>query len=149
MRRLLVSFIMIMILSGCNTNEVDNGVFEYKDSYVGDNSDVENIINNLREDNSIVGFQLITTDEPYGIIVNYDGLEDEKIAVYYATYLFTLVVNVEWITIHFDDADITITRDDLQDWYNVDLSKFTSEEELEELIEDNAEEVNEILNSVK
>lgn len=149
MGRLLVSFIVIMILSGCNANEVDKGVFEYKNSYVGDNSAVGNIIDNLREDDSIEGFQLITTDKPYGIIVNYDGLEDEKVAVYYATYLFTLVVNVEWITIHFNDADITITRDDLQDWYNVDLSKFTSEEELEELIEENAEEVNEILNSVK
>lgn len=149
MRKFIVVMLSVMLLSGCSTKKVDEGIFEYQDSSVGDNSEVSNIIQQLKEDERIEGIELKTSENPYGIVVNYDGMEDEEAAVYYATYLFTLVTNVEWVSVHFNDAEITLTKNELQNWYDKELRTITSEEELDELIHSNADKWDEIVNSTK
>lgn len=143
MRKVII-ILLVVILSGCSTGEVDSGVFEYKGSNVGDNSSVGKIIHHLEEKEQIEGFELSTNEEPYGITVNYNGLEDEETAVYYATYLFTLITNADWVSIHFNDAEITITKDDLQGWYGEDLEKIDSEEELLDLIENHTKNLDDL-----
>ncbi len=63
------SLLMILIFSGCNTkNEVENP-FKYRNSYVGDNNAVGNIVRQLEGANYIQGFELKTKDMPYGIMI--------------------------------------------------------------------------------
>lgn len=149
MKKFIVIMLSVLMLGGCSTKEVDKGVFEYKDSLIGDNSAVGNIIQGLTEGEHIEGFELKTSENPYGIVVNYDGMEDEEAAIYYSTYLFALVTNIEWVSIHFNDAEITLTKSDLQDWYGKELSTITSEEELEELIHSHSEEWDKFISSTK
>lgn len=146
MRKFIVTMLSVMLLGGCSTKKVDEGIFEYQN---GDNSAVSNIIQQLKDDERIEGIELKTSENPYGIVVNYDGMEDEEAAVYYATYLFTLVTNVEWVSVQFNDAEITLTKNELQNWYDKELGTIKSEEELDELIHSNANKWDEIVNSTK
>ena len=69
-------FILLLGIIGCSkyseeketTNESNvnlNTVLKYKDSYVGDNSSVSNIINNLPGNIYNEGIELQTTSKPY------------------------------------------------------------------------------------
>ena len=46
----LSSFLLlaILIVSGCNTKNGEEDIFKFKDSYVGDNSAIGNIVNQLQ-----------------------------------------------------------------------------------------------------
>lgn len=48
-------------------------LIKYKDSYVGDNSAVANILSKLPANAFSSGFSLQTTKEPYGITINYNA----------------------------------------------------------------------------
>ena len=113
---------VLLLLSGCNSNDrnINNDVFQFKDSFVGDNSAVENIVNQLSGAEQLNGFELKTNEEPYGIILNYDWTESEQeykeTVIYHVTFLITLVQNVEWITINSNIGEYTITKENLQEW---------------------------------
>lgn len=149
MGKFIVMILTIFIFSGCSTKEVEEDVFKYKDSPIGDNSAIGNIIHGLTEGEHVEGFELKTRENPYGIVVNYDGMEDEEAAVYYATYLFTLVTNVEWVSIHFNDTEITLTKSELQDWYGKEFETIKSEEEIEELLHNYSEDWDDIVEATK
>lgn len=127
----------ILVVSGCSTkNEED--IFKFKDSSVGDNSAIGNIVNHLQKADHFKDFELKTKNEPYGMILNYDLLDEgnyKKIAIHNATFIFALVQNVDWITFNFEDQEYKITRESLQDWYGENLSELESESETEELIQ--------------
>lgn len=136
----------LIFLSGCtlNSGAADVDVFQYKNSYAGDNSAVGNTLMHLQGAEHYNGFQLHTTTEPYGITANYDwtesGLDQKETAVHNASYLFALIQNADWVTFHFDTMEgpeeYTITRDGLQAEYDVDLRGIEGEEELEEYIKE-------------
>lgn len=158
MSRLFALSMLLIFLSGCtlNSDAVDVDVFQYKNSYVGDNSAVGNTLMHLHGAEHYNGFQLHTTEEPYGITANYDWSESElnqkETAVNNASYLFALIQNADWVTFHFDAVEgaeeYTITREDLQSEYDVELQAIETEDELKEhikeLLEDDAK-VNELL----
>ena len=75
---LSLSLLVILIVSGCNTNSEKEDMFKFKDSFVGDNSAVGNIVNQLQGAQHLKGFQLETKEKPYGIILNYDWAESEQ-----------------------------------------------------------------------
>lgn len=149
-KSLFFLLLAMLFLSGCNSNDTNaNGdIFQFKDSYVGDNSAVGNIANQLRGGEHITGFELKTNEEPYGIILNYDWVESEQeykeTVIDNATFLFTLVQNVDWVTFNFDIREYTITRETLQEWYGKDLSEFQDENELRELIEEYLKDENKV-----
>ncbi|WP_078427617.1 DUF4825 domain-containing protein [Alkalihalobacterium alkalinitrilicum] len=152
---LLFSIIVIFLFSGCNETNVNADIFQYKDSFVGDNSAVGNIANQLPGGEHLNGFELKTSEEPYGIILNYDWLNSEQeykeTVIYNATFLFTLVQNVDWITFKSDRYEITITKEDLQEWYGKEFSEVQNEDELKELIQENLKDenlVNQLLKSL-
>ena len=122
------------LLYGCNANNKNGNIFQFKDSFVGDNSAVGNIANQLRSGENLEGFELKTKEKPYGIILNYDWLESEQnykeTAIFNATFLFSLVQNVDWITFNFDNREYKITKGNLQEWYGKELSEFKNEDEL-------------------
>ena len=91
----------------------------------------------MRSGENLEGFELKTKEKPYGIILNYDWLESEQnykeTAIFNATFLFSLVQNVDWITFNFDNREYKITKGNLQEWYGKELSEFKNEEELRKL----------------
>nr|WP_222439463.1 DUF4825 domain-containing protein [Sporosarcina sp. BP05] len=138
----------MLFLSGCNTNNKNGNLFQYKDSFVGDNSAVGNIANQLRSGENLEGFELKTKEKPYGIILNYDWLESEQnykeTAIFNATFLFSLVQNVDWITFNFDNREYKITKGNLQEWYGKELSEFKNEDELRKYIQEYLKDENKV-----
>lgn len=138
----------ILIVSGCSTKNEKEDIFEFKDSYVGDNSAVGSIVNQLRSADHFKNLELKTTAEPHGIVLNYDWSDSEenykKTVINNATFLFALVQNVDWITFNFDDQEYKITRENLQDWYDENLSDLKSESETEKLVQKHLEDENKI-----
>src|SRR4051794_19168157 len=128
------TMLILLFLNGCNSSNVNEGIFQFKGSYVGDSIAVVNIVNQLPSGEYFEGVELKTKEEPYGIILNYEGIEAEEIekkyketAIYNATFIFALVQNAEWITFKFDNQEYKVAKENLQDWYGKELSKFTSE----------------------
>ncbi|MCT2536885.1 DUF4825 domain-containing protein [Aquibacillus koreensis] len=123
-------------------------IFQYKDSFIGDNSAVVNLTNQLRNGEHVEGFELNTKEQPYGIIINYDLLGSEQdyidTALYNATFLFVLVQNVDYATFHFGKDEYTVTKENLQDWYGEELSEFTNEEKLTRYVQKQLENENKV-----
>ncbi|MGE7926044.1 DUF4825 domain-containing protein [Viridibacillus arvi] len=154
---LSLSLLVILIVSGCNTNngkeDGKEDIFKFKDSLVGDNSAVGNIVNQLQGAEHLKGFELETKERPYGIILNYDWSESEqnykKTAIFNATFLFTLVQNADWITFNFDNQEYKITKENLQNWYGEDFSELKNEYDLKALTQkhlENEDKVNQLFN---
>ena len=148
---LSLSLLVILIVSGCNTDNEKEDIFKFKDSFVGDNSAVGNIVYQLQGAEHLKGFELETKERPYGIILNYDWSESEqnykKTAVFNATFLFTLVQNAEWITFNFDTQEYKITKENLQTWYGEDFSELKNENDLKALTQkhlENEDKVNQL-----
>ncbi|MED4056571.1 DUF4825 domain-containing protein [Niallia taxi] len=138
---LFASLTILLLLSGCNTKETNKDIFQYKDSYVGDNSAVGNIVYKLPGAQQLSGIELKTKEEPYGIILNY-GWEKSKnqykeLVIYNTTFLFTLVKNVDWITVKSERKEYTVTKEDLQKWYGKDFSNIQTAKELRKLVQQN------------
>lgn len=156
----IISMIILMIATACSNTDLQTvDLFKFKDSYVGDNSAVGNITRELPSPNGeqIDGLELKTTEEPYGIIVNYKSVETteqtkvnyEETALFNATYLFALVKNVDWVTFHFVHQELTVTREDLQNWYGKDLREFQNEDKLTTFAQKFLEKENEAKNFFK
>ncbi|MGD7043088.1 DUF4825 domain-containing protein [Jeotgalibacillus proteolyticus] len=156
---LLISSLIMLFLSGCNSsdNNADVDLFQYKGSYVGDNSAVINSVNHLQGAKHFSGVELKTKDEPYGITVNYNwfdsGLDDKETAINNASYLFTLIQNVDWIKFDFEMVEevyeYKITRENLQELYGIEFSEIDNEVKLKGLIQESLKDekkVNELLN---
>ena len=99
------------------------------------------------------GFELKTGEEPYGIILNYNGEDPEKnykkIVVYNATFLFALIQNADWVTFNFANEEYTITKEKLQNWYGEDFTGMQSEDEVKTFIQkhlDDGDKVNQLFN---
>lgn len=134
------SLLILLFLNGCNSSNGNEDIFQFKDSYVGDNNAVGSIVRQLPSGEYLNGFELKTKEEPYGIILNYTDIDVEEIeksdketAIYNATFIFTLVKNAKWVTFHFDDQEYKITKEDLESWYGKKLGEYTSEEDLTKL----------------
>lgn len=149
MRKILIAAMLLaaalLIAGACSpllaAKEPD--LFEYEGAVVGNNSAVLNTLNRLPGAEHFTGFELETKQQPYGIIASYDWTEtassNKEIAVRNATYLFTLIDNVERVQFDFDTGagveQYRLTRERLQAWYEVDLTGIDEQEKLEELIE--------------
>ncbi|MDZ5712607.1 DUF4825 domain-containing protein [Jeotgalibacillus sp. HH7-29] len=134
----------MLFLSGCTANaeKADFDIFQYKDSYVGDNSAVVNSVIHLQGEAYFSGLELQTKDEPYGVTVKYDweesALDAKETMIHNASYLFTLLQNVSWISFEFEMPNgvdgYQVTRESLEEVYGVDLLDIDDEDELKELI---------------
>ncbi|WP_291575890.1 DUF4825 domain-containing protein [Clostridium sp. UBA4548] len=103
---------------GKTTSQIETyDLIKYKDSYVGDNSSVGNIIAKLPGNEYNAGFSLQTDKEPYGITINYKAKEslgedsynkfwsDKKVTEFLeknAVVLLSLVQNAEVIEFNVD-----------------------------------------------
>ncbi|XTR38664.1 DUF4825 domain-containing protein [Paraclostridium tenue] len=122
-------------------------LLEYKDSYVGNNSAIGNIISNLPANIYNKKFELQTKSKPYEINIDYKDFEDTyvkfedntSITIPFseaikknAMILLSLVKNADIINFNFENGtDITYKRDELVDAYKndygVNLEKITND----------------------
>lgn len=147
---------ILLIFTGCNSenenkSEMDlTKLTEYKDSVVGDNSAIGNIIHNLPGAKYAESFALKTDKEPYGIMVDYVDKKDpqekedkenywtkevtEKIFLNNATAMFALVKNLQNLTFNLQNGDeqkvFTVTRKDMEKFYGKDLKGYGNDKEL-------------------
>ncbi|WP_428912546.1 DUF4825 domain-containing protein [Niallia sp. Krafla_26] len=153
---MVLSFIILILLNGCIPSEVneDEDIFKFKDSYVGDSGAVGNITRRLPNPNGehISGLELKTTEEPYGIILNYTNVEkSEDIetnyrenALYNATFILALVKNADWVKFNFVEQELIVSREELQNLYGKDLRQFNYEEELSNFIQEKLKDENKV-----
>ena len=146
---LFYSLLILLILNGCSSNEVKEteDLFQFKNSYVGDAGAVGNITMKLPKPNGekISGLELETTEEPYGIIVNYSSTEENEpievnyneLALFNATFILSLVQNADWVKFNFVEQELKISREELQNYYGKDIREFNNEEELSKFIQEN------------
>ena len=147
---LVISLLLFAVYSNKNgQNETSNiaELLKYKNSYVGDNSAVGNILYHLDGSQYVQHFSLKTREKPYGIEISY-GIKDnvhkmefdkywteEKTKVIFlnnATTLFGLVKNVDYININLDTEPkriLTVSREEMEKFYGNDIQLFADSEE--------------------
>lgn len=162
-------FILLLGIIGCSkyseeketTNESNvnlNTVLKYKDSYVGDNSAISNIINNLPGNIYNEGIELQTTSKPYEITIYYKSFKDISIRFEdnsllsssfpyvmktNALIIFSLVQNADIVNFNIADENIiTYERTSLvnehKDDFGNNLEKITNDKSsLENFIKTN------------
>lgn len=123
--------------------DTNKDIFQYKNSYIGDNSAVGNILNRLPSNDQLTQFSLETKEEPYGMIVQYKDTDPpmteeviRETIIYNSTFIFALVSNAERIKIAFDNRMYLITREELQEWYGKELGQISNEQDLKKLTQD-------------
>jgi hypothetical protein len=85
------SLLLLLFLNGCiPSNNVSGDIFQFKDSYVGDNSAVGSIIRQLPNGEHSEGFELKTKEEPFGIVLKYGDIEARMIDALLKKRLFTM-----------------------------------------------------------
>lgn len=114
-------------------------LMKYKDSYVGDNSAVGRILYQLPANQYQNGFHLKTKEEPYEIVIRYEGMVDtadaKELFENNAIILFSLIQNVDLIKVEVegsaqaDDHVYSYSRTELESAYDVDLIELSSNED--------------------
>ncbi|TYR80832.1 DUF4825 domain-containing protein [Priestia megaterium] len=153
MKRLLIPMLSFSFLFGCQQSEEPKIVsaetnvkhlVSYKDSYVGDNSTIANIIAHLPGNAYFHQFSLQTKKKPYYISIDYKADKNlnqfehewsetrtKKTLLNNATALLILVQDAN--AVHFNvhtivPQSITITRNELEDFYGRPLSTYAASE---------------------
>ncbi|WP_270180932.1 DUF4825 domain-containing protein [Alkalihalobacillus sp. CinArs1] len=146
----LVFIVLLIIVSGCRSAEpAEETLFQYKDSYIGDNGAVGAILRMLPGSTELKSLSLQTKSEPYGLTAYYSKAlpeeEQRETFLFNATFLFTLIQNAEVVSADYDGEVLSVTRDELQAWYGENLFEAASEDELIDLAQpklEDSEQVN-------
>jgi hypothetical protein len=146
-KRRFIAFICLLlftgVMSGCSNREtIQPDLFQYKGSFVGDNSAISSIVNGLPHAEALNEIALQTNKTPFGITLTYGELDVENVAEVMqeivttnSTYLFTLIQNVDVVTIAFPDEQYTVSKKEVQGWYDEDLQNVADEQALQALIQ--------------
>lgn len=147
-RPFIFLFVLLLTLAGCDSNSRsagagDKDIFQYKDSYVGDNSAIGSILGMLPQSDRLKQFSLSTADKPYRITVQYNEAaspmsesEIRETVIFNATFLFALVQNVDQVHLELEGQSYLITREQLQSWYGKELDQFENEQDLRNLTQE-------------
>ncbi|MCH3963377.1 MAG: DUF4825 domain-containing protein [Clostridium sp.] len=112
-------------------------LIKYKDSYVGDNSSVGNIISRLPANAYNTGFSLQTSKKPYGITINYKAIQDLKEKDYNnfleknAAVLFFLIQNADFVEFNVENINeksYKYNRKNLEEKYGINLKKLFTDD---------------------
>lgn len=128
---------ILVLLSGCSLKgNASETIFQYKDSYIGDNSAVVGIIEQLRNNEQFEKLSLETKKKPYGMIIDYKESANmsekamEEAALYNATFLFALIKNAEWVIFDFKKQKFTVTKKKFEKWYGTQVENISNEKDL-------------------
>ncbi|WP_341281205.1 DUF4825 domain-containing protein [Paenibacillus sp. FSL H8-0537] len=143
---LIIMMVMMLTLVACNsTNKVsdsDEDLFKFKNTLIGSNSAVGQIVHQLPANDKLDKMMLETEQEPYGLSLNYKNDNNplspddwEQTIVYNASFIFALIPNVDRITFTVEEKTYVIHREFLQKWYDGHvLVEFESTNDLKEFI---------------
>jgi len=127
----------MLILGGCGTAATQTDLFEQQGTYLGDNSSVRNIVQQLPHGDQLKKMELSTKDKPYQLTLRYAGYEEGQVeqksnrtAIYNATALFTLIPNVDQVNVTIEDSSYHFTKQQLRDWYGKDFTAYDNEKAL-------------------
>ncbi|CAM5211378.1 hypothetical protein UACE39S_06697 [Ureibacillus acetophenoni] len=115
-------------------------IFNYKGAYIGDAASVGQISKYAlgSQSNYGNGIQLFTTDEPYGmrifLLKKMDPFKDVETIFTTASYLFTLVRNIDFVEFEYEDKVYAITKQDLEITFGLDYYALEDEETLRSII---------------
>lgn len=90
-------------------------VLAYENEYMGNNSNMTNLFNNLPLSNYRDLVEL--ESDTFTFVVNYNTSSDEKTVIYNATAAFVLIKNLEVIDMRFSDDSYVITRENVEQWF--------------------------------
>ncbi|GEM02670.1 protein of unknown function [Halolactibacillus halophilus] len=113
----IIVMVCLIALTACAQTESDTSVFQYKGSYVGDNSAVGNISRMVTTLETVDRFKLQTKQEPYGIELYYESDEPyafnviDKEIHQQSLYLYYLIDNVDYISFIFNNQAVHTDRD--------------------------------------
>jgi len=136
-KKLLVGLILSFLVLGCtnNTSQSNQSFFEtYRHTQIGDNSNVGGILSSLEWDNPYNGFELFTNEEPYGMLIHFDGPLTSENMVANASYLFTLIDNLDYVIYETSNDTLQIYRQELEDFYQIPFNEIESQDQLDLLI---------------
>ena len=141
---IIVSSLILLVLVGCRKSSSTAKLLNYKDSYVGDNSAIGNIINLLPAHEYLDGFELQTTQEPYTITINYKDFNGmtikldngkthkaslEQILQGNSMIIFSLIKNAEIIHFNIEGYDIvSFDKVTLSDNFGSNLDSISKDE---------------------
>lgn len=127
----------MLILGGCGTAATQTDLFEQQGTYLGDNSNVRDIVQQLPHGDHLKKMELSTKEKPYQLTLRYGGYTEGQVeqksnrtAIYNATALFTLIPNVDQVNMTIEDASYHFTKQQLRDWYGKDFTAYDNEKAL-------------------
>ncbi|TCI23496.1 DUF4825 domain-containing protein [Exiguobacterium sp. SL-10] len=140
MKRLSLLIVMLIVLAGCGDTQQPRA-FQYKGSYVGDNSAVAGIAQTLPMHDCYKSIELQTKKRPYGLTVRYDDpelerIEQERLAIRNAATYFTLVQNTEIVRFAFPNRTYSFSRPEMEAWLDIDFSTIKWEKDLNEHLDE-------------
>lgn len=146
----------MLVLSGCGTAATQTDLFEQQGTYLGDNSSVRDIVQQLPHGDQLKKMELSTKEKPYQLTLRYAGYDEGQVeqksnrtAIYNATALFTLIPNVDQVNMTIEDNSYHFTKQQLRKWYGKDFTTYDNEKALKAFtkpfIED-SKKVNDLLN---
>ncbi len=124
-RLMMVLMLTLLALVGCKQSNPMTELLNYKGSYIGDNAAVGHIIERLPAHEYLDGFELQTSQEPYGITINYRNFDEATIELEDGStskvslneilqsnsmILLSLVTNAEIVSFNLENQE-TITLD--------------------------------------
>ncbi|QUE85940.1 DUF4825 domain-containing protein [Exiguobacterium alkaliphilum] len=136
MKRFSLLLALLLVLTGCADSSTGRpNPFQYKGSYVGDNSAVIGIAQNLPMHDCYKSIELQTKKRPYGLTVRYDDpelerIEQERLAIRNAATYFTLVKNAEIVRFAFPNRTYAFSRPEMEAWLGIDFSTIKWEKDL-------------------
>jgi len=100
----------------------------YTDTYLGDNVKVSQILSLLPYSGYRNGMELLTSKEPYSIIINYDNINlNKKDLEFNSLALFTIIKNLDSITYNIKNGEtiekINITKDEITNKYELTIKE--------------------------
>ncbi|WP_214752489.1 DUF4825 domain-containing protein [Exiguobacterium sp. s16] len=140
MKRLSLLVVLLIVLAGCGDTERSNA-FQYKGSYVGDNSAVAGIAKTLPMHDCYKSIELQTKKRPYGLTIRYsdpeiERIEQERLAIRNAATYFTLVQNTEIVRFAFPNRTYSFSRPEMEAWLDIDFSTIKWEKELKDHLDE-------------
>ncbi|KGR79319.1 DUF4825 domain-containing protein [Ureibacillus manganicus] len=124
------------------TKVEESEIFKLKGAYIGDASSVGQISKYGLGDQSTYGngIQLYTSNEPYGmrifLLKKMDPTTDVETIFTTASYLFTLIRNIEFVEFEYEDQVYSIYKSDLEMTFGLNYYSYEDEELLRSFISD-------------
>ncbi len=152
---LLVIFAFVLLTNGKNDNiiktrssvpdhKIVDRLLQHRSRYIGDASNVGNLLNKLAYGSNKEGIELDTDSEPYGITVNYriddiDSSNEDSDELKHAKFvlrdnaliLFSLIENVDTVKFNIlpSNAVVQFERTQLQQYFDRDLWEYSASKE--------------------